>query len=294
MTDFANAMWEVARKEVLQHIRTKRLLIIGGLLAASLVLITLVFGPMISRGFDEEVDGVGGVARENFAMAIYFSAFFVGGYFFIQLLSIVLTADAVCSEWANRTIFLLLSKPVSRTSFVLGKFLGSLATIAGTILVLFSVDYAVMQGLYEGSPTADEVQGFIQAVLVLILGAAAFAAVALFFSTLTRSTVMSLLFTLGAWIIVFPLIAQIGLFTTIGDSDFRGDFDDPRVDWSRYLSPSSCMQVASRFLTEEGGALLGMIGSAPAKTGLALVALTLHIGFWLTLSLLIVQRRNFE
>ncbi len=293
MNDFLRTGWEVARKEILQHFRTKRLLIIGALLVLSLVLITLVFGPRILRGFDL---GEAGVAGENFALLIYFSTFFVGGYFFIQLLAIVLTSDAVCSEWSSRTIFLLLSKPVARSAFVFGKFLGSFLTVAGTLVVLFSLDYAFMQGVYEGAPTAAEVGGFFGALGILVLGAAAFSSLALFFSTLSRSTVMSLLFTLGAWIIVFPLVAQIGLFSSLADRGFDGDLTSPQVDWSRYLSPGAAMGVAGKALVTDDGMreALDFVSSAPAHTGWAIFALVVHTFLWFGLSFLIVQRRNFE
>ncbi len=292
MSTFWHGAYEVARKEVLQHVRTKRLFIIGGLLIASLAFITLFVGPR----FLANQEDIGGTSLENFVFLIYFSTLFVGGYFFIQLLAIVLTADAVCSEWSSRTIFLLLSKPVSRMSFLIGKFAGSVLTIAMTILVLFSLDYLVMQPFYDGSPSANEVGRFFGAVGILILGAAAFASVALFFSTLSRSTVVSLLLTLAMWIIVFPLITNLGLFTTIGDRDFDGDFDSPRIDWSRYLSPGAAMSIAGEILVKDDStrAAFEFLSGTPAHMSWAIVALVAHTVIWFGLSLLIVQRRNFE
>lgn len=289
---FWHATYEIARKEFLQHIRTRRLLIIGGLLVLSLVFMTLVVGADFISGFEDAVD----TPQENLIVLFYFSAFFVGGYFFLQLLAIVLTADAVCSEWSNKTLFLVLSKPVSRAAFVTGKFLGSLFTVALTVTVLFTLDYLVLNLMVPGTPSAEHVLGFFAALGVLVLGAAAFCALSLFFSTLTRSTVVSLLFTLGAWIIVFPLIGQIGLFTTLGDPDFEGDFDDPRVDWSRYLNPGSGMTVAGEFLVpdEDSRGILDFLTMTPARTGLALLSLVGHTLLWYGLSLAVVLRRDFE
>lgn len=287
--DFMRGVYEVARKEVLQHFRTKRLLIIAALVVASLVLITMVVGPRIARGFD-----LGVVATENFVLLMYFSTFLVGGYFFFQLMAIVLTADAVCSEWSNRTIFLLLSKPVSRVAFVLGKFLGSLVTVAGAIVVLLGLDYVVMQGLYSGSPTGEEVLGFLAAVGILALGAAAYCAIALFFSTITRSTVMALLFTLGMWIIIFPLLGQVGFFIEL--SHDPPDLDSDLVDGWRYLNPGADMSAAGAQLvkSEDVRSFLDFLGQTPDSTPLAILALLAHIVGWTALSLLVVHRRNFE
>lgn len=291
---FWNATYEIARKEFMQHLRTKRLLIIGTLLVLSLVLMTLVVGVRFVG--DLGGDQVDATASEHIVMLFYFSTFFVGGYFFIQLLAIVLTADAVCSEWSNRTIFLLLSKPVSRAAFVTGKFLGSLFTVSVTILVLFSLDYLVLNFLLDGGPSGEEVLGFFGALGVLILGAAAFTSLSLFFSTLTKSNVVSLLLTLGAWIIVLPLVGQIGFFSTIGDENFEGDFDDVRIDWSRYLNPGADMSVAGKVLVPDEGdrGLLEFLAFPPKHSGWALAALGGHTVGWFLLSLLVVQRRNFE
>jgi ABC-type transport system involved in multi-copper enzyme maturation permease subunit len=284
MSSFTHAAYEVARKEVLQHIRTKRLLIIGSLLVVALVLITIVFGPSITRGFNVAELGISG---EN----LLFIAFLTfGGYLFIQLLAIVLTADAVCSEWSSRTIFLLLSKPVSRSAFVLGKFAGSLATIVATLVILLPLDYAIMQGLYKGTPSGGEVLGFLGAVGVLVLGCAALAALALFFSTLTRSTTMALLMTLGAWIIGFKVIGSIGIFITLGQKD-----PDPHLAQNfQYLDPGHDMTAAADLLVPDDLGPGSIFGSGPESLGLALFALAAHTVLWFALSFWIVQKRNFE
>ncbi len=172
--DFTRSVYEVARKEVLQHIRTKRLLIIGIAMAVLLVTVTLGFGPNIMRTFDDNSPN----AQENTILAFYFGFALIGGLVFTQLLAIVLTSDAVCSEWSNRTIFLLLSKPVSRVAFVVGKFLGNVAVLAGTIFVLFTFVYLAMQPFYDGAPTGEEVGAFFLTILLIILGCMAYASMA--------------------------------------------------------------------------------------------------------------------
>lgn len=291
MTGFWKATYEVARKEVLQHLRTKRLYIVLGLMALALALMTLVFGPDVLRGFSSP-----DTSREHMVMLFYFSSFFIGGFFFVQLLAIVLTSDAVCSEWGDRTIFLLLSKPVSRSAFVTGKFLGSFLVVAAAIVALFGLDYALIQPAYTGAPSGSEVAGFFGALGVLVLGAAAFSALALFFSTLSRSTALSILATLAVWILVFPIIAQIGLFTTLGDEDFQGDFDDPRIDWSRYLSPATSMTAAAKLLVpaDDDRMFLEFFGGGPAHIEWAIMALLGHTALFFGLALFVVQRRNFE
>lgn len=298
-SDFGRSVYEVARKEVLQHIRTKRLLIIGIAMALLLGAVTLGFGPRIARGFgDSDVNG-----QENIVLAFYFGFGLIGGLIFTQLLSIVLTSDAVCSEWSNRTIFLLLSKPVSRVAFVVGKFVGNIAVIAGTIFVLFTIDYLFMQPLYGGSPSGEEVAGFFLTLLLIVLGCTAFAAMALFFSTLTRSTIQSTLLTLAMWIIILPLIGALGLFTHLGDPEAGSEdfFDSPQVQSTLYLNPASCMQASVKLLLPnddgdfaEALRFLNFFNPAPNELGLAVLSLATYSIVFFAASILVVQRRNFE
>ncbi|HLF16557.1 MAG TPA: ABC transporter permease [Candidatus Thermoplasmatota archaeon] len=297
---FLHAAYEVARKDVLQHIRTKRVFIIGLLLFATLLLVTLIL-PVMAFGEGDSPPDAGEPARENFAFFIYMNASVFGGNFMIQLLAIVLTADAVCSEWQSRTLFLLLSKPVSRAAFVVGKYAGALATVLPTFLILFTLQYALVQPFYEGSPSGEEVGRFFGAMGTLALGASAIAAVALFFSTLTKSNVQSLVLTLLTVFLVLPLLGNIGDFVFFGDSD--GDFEPDRTgwkyDWSHYLSPDRTISVAGDVLLDgqegESFALSFVIPQfPPQRIGLSLAAGAGFAMLFLAASVAIVRRRNFE
>lgn len=286
-----HAVWEVARKEVLQHVRTKRLLIIGGLILFALVMITLVFGPRIARNLDDfGFFDDSPAAAENMVLVVFLGFL---GLVFIQLLPIVLTADAVCSEWSSRTIFLLLSKPVSRSAFVLGKFLGSIVTVLGTLVILLGLDYLLMQPLYPGNPDMDDILGFAKFVAFLCVGCSALAAMALFFSTITRSTSISILVTLGVWLVGFTLLQFTGDLINAG----RDNPDEDLAQFFRYLNPGYDMSLGIGYLTGDDvsdGSSGGGFGAESPKAGFALLALAIHIVVWFSAALLVVQRRNFE
>ncbi|MEK6986443.1 MAG: ABC transporter permease [Candidatus Thermoplasmatota archaeon] len=305
MNAFLNATYQVARKEVLQHIRTKRLLIIGGIMMLLLVMVTLVFGPNFAKEFTRGGSGDFPNALENSVLAIYFGIGLIGGLQFTQLLAIVLTGDAVCSEWANRTIFLLLSKPVSRVAFVTGKFLGNLFTVFAAISILFTLDYLVMQPFYAGSPDAAEVAGFFGMLGFILLGCAAFASISLFFSTLTKSTLMSFLLTLALWLIVFPLIGSIGLFTSLNSAESVDSqeefFEQDRIQNWLYLNPAADMQAGLKaLLPNDSGEFsdtlqfLNVFSIAPKNGGMAAFALIAYTVVFFAASVFVVKRRNFE
>ncbi len=298
---FGRAVFEIARKEVLQHIRTKRLLIIGSFFLLALILLTIVVPvAFLDLSPDGSFFGESEFSLENGVLLFFLTGFFfLSGYFYIQLLPLVLTADAVCSEWNSRTIFLLLSKPVSRSAFVLGKFIGSFFTVAVTMVVLLVLDYLLLQPLLPGGPDGSDIAGFAGALGILLLGVGSFTAFALFLSTLTRSTVASMILAITSWIIIFPLLGRLDLFIALarhGSEAFSMTNEEAGIGWSQYLSPAESMDVASNVLvgsTEDIG-FLGDFLSGEANVGLSIFALLAQTALFLGLALLVVQRRNFE
>jgi ABC-type transport system involved in multi-copper enzyme maturation permease subunit len=298
--DFMRSTYEVARKEVLQHIRTKRLLIIGAFFFLSLQLVTLVF-PL---SFDDEIGNPdeGEPSTENLFLFIHLNASIFGGLFAVTLLCIVLTADAVCSEWQNRSIFLLLSKPVSRTAFVVGKYVGSVLSIVPTIWILYTVQYLVMMAVYEGQPTAREVGGFIAGLGMLGLGSLAVAAVALFFSTLTRSTVSSLVFTLLSVFILFPIVGAISdiQYVVAQENGENPDEEAWKYDWSHYMSPERVMAGAGPFFAIEGDEDFQSFSVSlvpqrlPERQWMSILAGVAFVAAFVSASIWRVHTRNFE
>lgn len=291
------ALYEVARKDFLQQIRTKRVLIVGLIMLALLLFITLFIGRLATRTFDSTALGV---SRQNFILALYFAVGFFGGLAFTQIFSILMTADGVCSEWANKTVFLLLARPVSRFTFITGKLLGNVAIVSLTLAVLLSFGYLLLFATYPGHPSYAEVAGFFGMLGVIVLGAAAYAAFALFISSLSRSITTGFMLSLGAWLVLFPLLGAIGPFSQLG-SDGPVDSHSIAFQWSLYLNPASCMQASVRMLVPSVAGQneldlqdLNPLAFAPDSIPLAILALCSHIVFWYGLALLVVKRRNFE
>lgn len=308
--DFFRSTYEVARKEVLQHIRTKRLLIIGLFFLLVLQIVTMVIPLAFDLVKDAPTDSQ--TSHENQWFFVHLNASVFGGLFAIQLLCIVLTADAVCSEWSGRTIFLLLSKPVSRSAFVVGKYIGSVISIMPVIVGVYILQYLLMMAVYAGQPDASDVMGFVRMLGILVLGAMAIAAVALFFSTLTRSNVLSLMLTLLCALILFPIVSFIGDIqynvdefrqARDGGFDSQDDLPDPsdwKYDWSHYAYPGTTLSAAPGQLLPESErddlpAFSGLLPQhAPTRTWFSITMGLVYTGGLLGLSILRVNRRNFE
>jgi ABC-type transport system involved in multi-copper enzyme maturation permease subunit len=113
----------------------------------------------------------------------------------------------VSKEVEKKSVFGLLSKPVSRTQFVLGKYAGLVMTLAVNLGVMTIAYYAVIYYMYETATSAARAGwpapamdprllvaiGLIFAELMLVT------ALALFFSTFS-SPLLATLLTIGLWV----------------------------------------------------------------------------------------------
>lgn len=111
------------------------------------------------------------------------------------LISVVMGSTLVAKELVNRTHFLVLTKPIERWQFILGRYLGLLAVMCLNSLIMLGVLIFVM--LVSGViPRFD-------LFLALFLQLSEFAiliAIALVFSVLSTSTLAAVM-TSGIWVI---------------------------------------------------------------------------------------------
>lgn len=109
------------------------------------------------------------------------------------MISIFVGISLVQKEIKGRTVLTLLSKPISRASFIVGKYLGLLAVVAVHLLILTCIFYVMLFVI-----GADPSFGLLTAIYLIFCEMAVVIAVALLFSSFS-STVLSALFTLGVY-----------------------------------------------------------------------------------------------
>jgi ABC-type transport system involved in multi-copper enzyme maturation permease subunit len=123
------------------------------------------------------------------------------------LIAVFIGIGLVSKEVERKSIFGLLTKPITRSQFILGKYLGLLTTLAVNLavmtaayyFVLFYIDFSATESMRAGwaTPALDLRQ---LVAVVLILGELAIVtAVALLFSTFS-SPILSAVLTLGLWV----------------------------------------------------------------------------------------------
>lgn len=113
---------------------------------------------------------------------------------FSIILIVMVGTSLVFREIEQRTIHTILTQPVPRWAYILGKFLGLYATVLASIALL-SVLYLGVVALFGGGLQGD----LLFAVLLVALEAGIMTAIAVFFSSVA-SPILAAVFTLLLWV----------------------------------------------------------------------------------------------
>ena len=116
--------------------------------------------------------------------------------FFTVLIAIFLAGGSICSQIEQKTIYTILSKPVSRLSFILGEFLG----IIWSILMTLTITTAVFLILLYSKRYIIQ-QAMIVALVFIFFEAAVISSVAIVFSTFSSSSSNGIIFTFLIYLI---------------------------------------------------------------------------------------------
>jgi ABC-type transport system involved in multi-copper enzyme maturation permease subunit len=103
-----------------------------------------------------------------------------GIYIFSIIITIFLGTSLIYKEIEKRTLYIIFSKPVSVTQFILGKFIGLMAGIKSTV-ILMTVTYLII--VYFKGGGIDWLA--LWSTLLLLFELAIFAALTILFSTFT-------------------------------------------------------------------------------------------------------------
>lgn len=114
---------------------------------------------------------------------------------FSVITTVVLGVNLLSKELGKRTIYNILSKPVARWQFIVGKFLGLLSTLA-TMMALMAGALLVLLYLLEGRMDWQ----VLPVVAVMMLELAILAGAAIFFSSIVVTPALAGLFTAAMFI----------------------------------------------------------------------------------------------
>src|SRR5215468_4273028 len=122
--------------------------------------------------------------------------------FLVPLMAIGLGFDAVNSEHNRRTLSRILAQPIYRDALLMGKFLAGLVTLSISLIALWLLVIGLGLLMLGIPPGAEEIARSVVFLLVTIVYAGVWLALALLFSILFRSAATAALVTLGLWLLV--------------------------------------------------------------------------------------------
>jgi ABC-2 type transport system permease protein len=122
--------------------------------------------------------------------------------FLVPLMAIGLGFDAVNGEHSRRTLSRILSQPIYRDALLFGKFLAGLVTLSISLITLWLLVVGLGLLLIGIPPGAEEIARSFVFLLVTIIYAGVWLALALLFSVVFRSAATAALITLGLWLLV--------------------------------------------------------------------------------------------
>jgi ABC-type transport system involved in multi-copper enzyme maturation permease subunit len=162
------------REALRQKLAVNLLVFALGLVAASFTISTLTFGEQYRIIVD-----IGLSAMEIFG----------------TLIAVFLGAGLIARDVERRTVYPIIAKPVSRAEYVLGRYLGLVATTTLNMLVMVAVFTLVLAYYLKGLGFLHD-SPFIAVVAAMVVRFAIVGAIACFFSCFTTAT-LSAIFTLS-------------------------------------------------------------------------------------------------
>jgi ABC-type transport system involved in multi-copper enzyme maturation permease subunit len=120
------------------------------------------------------------------------------------LLCFFININLIAKDIDKRTIYCVLSKPISRSEYILGKYAGTLSLIIASILLL-STFGGIMISVIRATLPAAYFKDFtwlcyVQAVTYEIMMFVVLNAVIVFFSSFTSSSFLTLLYSIGIYV----------------------------------------------------------------------------------------------
>jgi ABC-2 type transport system permease protein len=164
------------------------------------------------------------------------------------ILALLLTMGVVVQEKEKKTAALILTKPLSRRTFIIAKFMAlAVAFTLGTIIAGTAAYYYTML-LFQ----APDLSGWMVANLLLIVYLLVYISITLFFSTAAKSVVAA-----GG----FAFIAMI-LLGLVGTLPTAGDYTPGKlVEWGLTASIGSEITAWPALFVSLGIIAVGLIGS---------------------------------
>lgn len=274
MKDNLTGVCNIAKKEIYMNFKTKRLLIIGIILGVVFIS-TSTYGSILLGGNPDEPLYKQG---PNVVLGMVLSITSI----FPAILAIALSYDSVVGERVKKSIYLLLSKPVSRNEIFCGKFLGAFSSIAVVYVAVLSIGYICIIGVSGVLPSIMDILKAYGALGLILLCIACWIALAMLFSTAFKTTTSCLIVSIVMWLFIIPIISQIGVIYYAVTTNTLTQYGFKNTDFPWYakvlyaINPNNCMSAYSNILGGFGQTI-GVLSTKESITGMVLFFIVIFI-----------------
>jgi ABC-type transport system involved in multi-copper enzyme maturation permease subunit len=264
-----NSIFAIAKVTLVEQLRNRLYSIIlffgAAMLVASILLGTLAPGHSVRVIFD-----VGLVALELFGLVT----------------AVFGAVTLVIQEIESKTIYLMLTRPLKRSTYIIGRFVGLLAAVAITMLSMAVLHVLVMVSHPMDFRLFTEGWSFSVVYPTLVFMSMGkmlvTAAVALFFSLFATSQVSALVFT-GCFWVAGHFLTELNYLIY---RSFKGGLAGRVLHWVFYVFPN--FQI---FNFRDTYAIPGFPGYE--FIGWAVLYSVAYTGFFIILSSILFSRREF-
>lgn len=191
-SDFAQ-ITTVARYDIFKHLRSRRLIAIF-VIEAAILAVMLALPAILGQPYPDDPAG--------FVRSVLVFTF---TNILIILGATMFAGDSICSEYQNRTGYLIFPNPIKKSSIYLGKFLST----ALIVFVVVSIWYWV--AIIAGAIVTGEVSILaIQSYGLAVLYALAASSVGFLISSVLKGSTGALVLTFFLLFLIFPLVDSVG------------------------------------------------------------------------------------
>lgn len=251
------ALYALIKKEFMDNIRNKWVLVISIVFVGSILLIS-AYGGAATR---QEA----GIQGFEFTMNIGKECVVL----LISIIAIIMAKGAVSSEIESKSIGLLLTSKLGRRDVILGKFLGLTAVLATAIISGLGIG-----GLVIGFSTGFEgIRIYTKYILLSFLFSLCYLSITLCMSAFVKKTSQALAFGVFIWIffnILWDLVL-VGILVATGWEMTIGNLSYP--DWyyfARLANPNAIFNTEVTRLLSQGTNLPELL-SLPMLVGVSLI-----------------------
>jgi ABC-type transport system involved in multi-copper enzyme maturation permease subunit len=194
------------------------------------------------------------------------------------LYAVIAGSTLLHKELARKTVYNILSRPISRWQFLAGKFFGLFFTVAA-MLGLMSITFTLFTCLLDGS--FDTL--LLVATLYILLELAIVCAVTIFFSAIVVTPILSGLFSFG----LFLVGRSSGILEALVEQGASSGFSGQGLKAIYFLLPNLEMLNVSN-------AVVYGVSPGPSHTFWALAYTVCYCAGIMTIGSLVFEKREFR